>query len=313
MTKNKKFNELLDQYTQTVLFEDLIDEASQEQVIDHFYDRYCTDNNKFLLYFTRNLRRVADQYNNLVRIETIKFDPMVTKYLEEETKRRLSKLTNGTDRTNEETSGSLQNSGIITVKTDNETTDNITTTGSLDGTDTTNTHTVVDEDTSNSTTDTIRTRDLQSNMPHSNVSSSTTGGLMANVNWRYASGMVDHGEDNTHVTTGGRDVDTTDNIGVVRSEDTENTSEGSTVLDGTQITTRGDGQTTSGSKTTSKTKNGDENTNDDTQKIYTGREGSPQELLDKARTYLRKSNAIEWLFDELEICFMPDLLYGEEW
>lgn len=308
----KTLEELLTIYTQQELFNDLIDEASQEQVIDHFYYRHCTDDERFKKYFTRNLNRIADQYNNILRIETINFDPLVTKYLEQQDEKKRRKTTGLTGEVTESYRDTTSLEDTTTVKTDNETTDSVTI----------NTDTEHNESFSNSghhntddtytNTDDIRTRDLVSNTPHSNVSSATSMNLMANVNWAYASGMTDHGEDNSHGHTGNTEGTTTESGTSGGTTDVDTTQSGSTVLDGTQLTTRNAGNTINGSKSKTDTKEGTEQDNETLQKIYTGREGSPQDLLDKARTYLRKSNAIEWLFDELEICFMPDLLYGED-
>lgn len=45
---------------------------------------------------------------------------------------------------------------------------------------------------------------------------------------------------------------------------------------------------------------------------YSGRHESPQELLDKAWTYIMRANAFKWLCQQLETCFLAELDYEED-
>lgn len=313
MKTTKTFNELIAEHGRQALFLGLIDQASEDAVVDFFGDRHVTDDNKAVLYFTRNLKRYADQYNNLLRIETIKFDPLVTKYLEEQDKYKTDNARTKTDSAKDSTTQTRLNNGTVTVKTDSTTTDDATTASTLSGTDTQNNTNVVDRDTTGSATDTIRTRDLHSDTPHSDVSSVTTGGLMNSVNWKYASGLDDHGEDSTHSTNGTEDVTTTDNGTTTTSQTGSGSVNDEVVVDGTQVTTKADGYTLTDTKEKTGSTGETDKKNEEKTKRLTGRDGSPQELLDKARNYIKGTLAMDTLLGELEICFMPDLLYGEEW
>lgn len=310
----KQFNEILTEYGTQTVYAGIVDQATQDELTDQFYYRYVTDNDKFIRFFTRNLRRVADRYNNLVRIETIKFDPMVTRYFEEQDKidKEITHAKSDTEAGNN--GQTTTNGGTITVKIDSQTDGTANSEGSAQNSYTNTNTNVVDSDNSTTTTDTVRTRDLVSNTPHSNVSSATTGGLMSPISWQYASGLTDHGEDNTHATTGEVDTTTTDNGSGSASDTTTSETTTQNIIDGTEVTTRADTVTISGNN--SKTKETEESSTEkaNNTKRYTGREGqSPQELLEKARSYIKGSSAFEWLVNELSICFMDNALYGEEW
>lgn len=310
----KQFNEILAEYGAQTVYADIVDQATQSELTDQFYYRYVTDNEKFIRFFTRNLRRVADRYNNLVRIETVRFDPMVTRYFEEQDKTDITRTHTKEDTESGNNGQTTTNGGTITVKIDSQADGTANSEGTASNTYSNTNTNVVDSDNSTNTTDTIRTRDLISNTPHSNVSSATTGGLMDPISWTYASGLTDHGEDSTHATTGEVDTTTTDNGSGSASDTTTSETTTQNIIDGTEVTTRNDSVTISG--TNSKTKESEETSTEkgNNTKRYTGREGqSPQELLEKARTYIKGSSAFEWLVDELSICFIDNALYGEEW
>ena len=309
----KQFNEILDEYGSQTVYANIVDQATQDELTDIFYYRYVNDNDKFIRFFTRNLRRVADRYNNLVRIETIRFDPMVTRYFEEQDKVDTTRTHSKTDSETGTNGQTTTNGGTITVKIDSQADGTANANGTVTNSYTNSNTNVVDSDSTETNTDTIRTRDLQSSTPHSNVSSATTGGLMSPVNWRYATGLQDHGEDNSHSKTGTVDTTTTDSGTGSASDTSTQATTTQNIIDGTEVTTRADSVQVSGN--TSKTKTGEETITDkgSNTKRYTGREGqSPQELLEKARTYIRGASAFEWLVDELSICFIDNAFYGEE-
>lgn len=58
-------------------------------------------------------------------------------------------------------------------------------------------------------------------------------------------------------------------------------------------------------------RNIDSNSASEHRERYSGRRESPQELLDKARAYILKSNSLTWLFDQLETCFFKVFAVGE--
>lgn len=53
-------------------------------VNDRFEFREICDDDKMYKFFTRTINTVRDRYNEMVRMETIKFDPMVSRYFEQE-------------------------------------------------------------------------------------------------------------------------------------------------------------------------------------------------------------------------------------
>lgn len=53
-------------------------------LIDYFYYREICDDVRMERYFNRTLNIVRDRYKNLLRVETIEFDPLVSKYFEAE-------------------------------------------------------------------------------------------------------------------------------------------------------------------------------------------------------------------------------------
>ena len=310
----KQFNEILTEYGTNIVYGgNIVDQATQNEITDYFYYRYVNDNERFVRYFTRNLNRLKDRYNNLVRIETTRFDPMVTRYFEEQDKVNTTKTHTKVDTETGTNGQTTTNGGTVTVKIDSQTDGTANATGTGTSSYTQSNTNVVDSETSDSGSNTIRTRDLHSNMPHSNVSAATTGGLMANVNWRYASDMTDHGEDSTNSKTSETDATTTDSGTGSSTDSSTNNTTTQNILDGTEVTTRNDNVTIAG--TLNRTKNGTDTITDQVTntKRYTGREGqSPQELLEKARSYIRGSSAFEWLVDELSICFIDNQMYGEE-
>lgn len=61
-----------------------LDEATISLIEDRFYFREICDDEKMTRFFQRTLDTVRDRYRQILRIETIKFDPLVSKYFEGE-------------------------------------------------------------------------------------------------------------------------------------------------------------------------------------------------------------------------------------
>ena len=68
-----------------------LDEATIQMIEDRFYYREICDDDKMERFFQRTLDTVRDRYRSILRIETIKFDPLVSRYFEGEF------TTNGTE------------------------------------------------------------------------------------------------------------------------------------------------------------------------------------------------------------------------
>ena len=102
-----------------------LDQATVDMLIDYFYDREICDDDRMDRYFNRTLNICRDRYKNLLRVETIEFDPLVSKYFEAE---YTTKRDGNTNRTKNVT-GTIQHK----LGEQNITVDNSTTTNRLDG------------------------------------------------------------------------------------------------------------------------------------------------------------------------------------
>ena len=61
-----------------------LDEATVNLLIDRFYWREICDDERMERYWNRTLANVRNRYKDILRVETIKFDPLVSKYFEGE-------------------------------------------------------------------------------------------------------------------------------------------------------------------------------------------------------------------------------------
>lgn len=310
---NKTFKTIIDETAPSYVFNNIVDDATQQELIDYFYFRYVCDDEKFVHFFQRNLNQYVKQYNNYLRVENITFDPMVTRYLErqvintESKDGSTSKSVSGNDTKN------TTNGGTITTVVDND--------GTLSGTDnntTSNTYSnksTVDEDGTNGNTRTgnNRSRDLLSVFPQANVSSATSGSLDDPVSYAYATQMTDHkgNETVTDAGTNTRDVTTSESG---QGSGTNNTTISQTTTnDTTSTTTRND--TVGQVNNISRTESGNENStlHGDMKERLTGRENyDAATLLSHARDYIRETNAFMFLVSKLEKCFIGNMRYGEE-
>lgn len=310
---NKTFKTIIDEQSESAVFNNIVDEATQQELIDYFYFRYVCDDEKFTHFFQRNLNQYVKQYNDYLRVQNITFDPMVTRYLERQI------LTTNTVSGSRTTSGTengtkgITNGGTITTVVDND--------GTLSGTDnntTSNSYSnssTVDEDGTNGNTRTSsnRVRDLLSVFPQANVSAATSGSLDDPVTYAYATQMTDH-KDSSTITDAGtntRDVSTSESG---QGSGTNNTTINQTTTnDTTSTTTRND----TVDQTNNLTKSGSETTaneeNSDVKERLTGRENyDTATLLSHARDYIRETNAFMFLVSKLEKCFIGNMRYGEE-
>lgn len=310
---NKTFKTIIDETAPSYVFNNIVDDATQQELIDYFYFRYVCDDDKFVHFFQRNLNQYVKQYNNYLRVENITFDPMVTRYLERQiinTESKdgfTSKTLSGNDTKN------TTNGGTITTVVDNDGTlsgtDNNTTSNSYSNTST------VDEDGTNGNTRTgnNRSRDLLSVFPQANVSSATSGSLDDPVSYAYATQMTDHkgNETVTDAGTNTRDVSTSESG---EGSGTNNTTISQTTTnDTTSTTTRNDTveQVNNLSRTESSSVNG--TSRGDMKERLTGRENyDAATLLSHARDYIRETNAFMFLVSKLEKCFIGNMRYGEE-
>lgn len=292
----KQFNKLITDVGSSQVFNNIIDEATQQELIDYFYYRYlCDDDDKFIRYFQRNLKIYKNQYVQYLRIQNTTFDPMVSRYLErkyQDTYKRDDSSTEARQSTNNNeytSNNSTTNTGTIdddrTIKND-ETVDN------------------TQNITSNNTkTSNNKQTSIFSDMPQANVSG-YTGQDIDNVDMTYATTMtvaknnLSEQNEGTEGTTGNRTLDGTTTDKNTQTQD----------LAGTSNTTFTGNNTINGETTLNNTTEYDLTHKE----IYTGRDDTPQELLDNAREYIVRTNAFTWLVSQLDKCFMCNLRYGEE-
>lgn len=152
----KQFNKLIDEVGKDVVFNNILDEATELELIEYFYYRYlCDDDDKFLRYFKRNLKIYKNQYEQYLRIQNTTFDPMVARYLERKFVDKYNRLDNTTE------NGTRTNTS--TYDTDNESTAN--------------------------STSTDKSSNVFSDMPQANVSS-YTGQDIDDIDMTYATNMT---------------------------------------------------------------------------------------------------------------------------
>lgn len=310
----KTLNELITIKGEAAVFGDIVDQATQDELVDIFYDRYCNnDDDKFIRQFQRNLRLYNKQYVNMLRIENTQFDPMITRYLEREVVNRAAKTgvlnasENGIDAKH------TANGGNQKRKTDIIGTSN----GNVQNNETNNYNSQKNgshqDNNSEQDNATDRQRDILSVFPQANVSSQTSGSLDDAISYRYATQMTD--KQNKH----------NGNKNAQSNGSTSDRETGGNVLNGTSVRTNKD--ITDGTETIMNDFIEDVNKNRQLNKSaqeqvvndgkererFTGRENyDAGTLLTHAREYVASTNALLWLVDKMELCFIGNLRYGEE-
>lgn len=229
-----------------------LDEATIGAIEDWFGFRYVCDNKKFTRFFTREIALHKWQYEQMVRLESVDFDPMVSNYVERWVNRTGSDTHKGdstdtvdttVDTTNSGTTNGTSTPGVTETRTsehklgtsqttaDSSTeTPNLTTTaiGSSDGTgsDTNDTTTDVtgssDTTTTNKHTGSNNTSDkqLQGVLPDSTTYGN--GGMPASLQWQYADSQSEG------VHTGSDESTDNGSVGVTNSGKTTVNGSGST-------------------------------------------------------------------------------------
>lgn len=312
---NKTLNQVITDKTEAVVFSTILDEATQAEVKDQFLDRYvcCEDEDRFIRLFQRNMRRYVKQYNEYLRIENIEFDPMITRYLEREVVNKVNTTESGTISGSTTGTKLTTNGGNTTIKTDNEVTGNGHSNTQESGT-LNSTTSGAESGTSNENKNySDRTRDLLSVFPQANVQPATSGSLDDPVSYTYATQMNDKLSkgNSTDAITNSKNSNGSENS---RSSNTGNTTtSNSEVLDGTQTVTIATNTNIQNNSTDNKTTSATGTEDGKLRERFTGRENyDTATLLGHARDYVAQTNALRWLVDKLEICFIGNLRYGEE-
>lgn len=264
----KTFREILQEQTQAVVFGDTqIDEATQTAIVNWFQFRKVSDNDKFVAYFQRLLKANEEQYINYMRIQTVKFDPLVTQYME--------RLLNRDGSSSEKDKDTTVNTGNDTVNTSG--------TAKTNNSD----NSVTDSRGVDSTTQNGETGDKSMNAQLPQSSTGAGSGLPENLNWKYATQ-----QDERKGTS---------------KNNSKSESTGKTTNTGTSTGTASNKQTTKSDRTNQTVKNGERSGSNSevVKERMTGRSGEPtSELLKKAVSYITTTNGFFWLVDKLEAAFM---------
>lgn len=310
------------------LFEGLdIPQTVQDNLLEWFFDRQVCDNEKFVRYFRREIAMLQHQFNEYLRVETCEFDPMVGQYLEREL--RDKRLSEGVGETTSEGTNKAQNHGGATTTTTHGMT--TTTTNNLNDTVTSNntqTNDLMQRATGEATHggtvkvdggSTDDSSSLDGNTPDSATYGSAEGGVMPALNWEYTSGQQQsHSEGTNNSLTTNNLTDTTDtttkNTGTVTTTGGGSTKHegtvtvGNTGTDNVTVENNGGTDTTTNNQQNTTTKDSSEGL---TRERTTGRGEAPQDMLNRARNYILKTNAFAWFVDKLDKCFFQ--VYDSDW
>lgn len=316
-----------------------IDAATQQNILSWFFTRkvFTADVDDFIRKFKIKLFTVESQYLQYIRVESTQFDPMVQNYMERlvtgtttasTTTDVATKggITTTTDTETEEEVKANRDSNSTTTTADeavgtvNETREGSNTTVFLGNTDT------------DRKADTINTLAYTKNVSTDGTNKGLTGqlprsttygnGLPTTLNWALTSTQEEGRTDSSEDTTG-RDTNTID-----ATEKTELTTNDRTTLTIDETINRASTDDKTGRSTTKADETSDQNKDGkvhsvattenngtsattgestgeaETKERYSGRSQAPQDMLDRARNYILKTNAFTWLTTQLESVFM---------
>lgn len=272
------------------LYNDIeVDEATQQNIYDWFQYRELCDDERFYDYFRRDLNNCLYRYNEQVRVDLTKIDPMVSSYRE-----RLAKhagVTNTTGTSN----NTVSHTGTDTHTTTNAGTNTTETVNS--GKDSHHSERTPDLTNETANTGTQGQQQMGKQNPQSIAYANGASGMPETLDWQYSTtqGETRRTDDlkQTTTTTGTEETDGYTSYGHT-TKVTVTPSTTTTVTDNAGKT-----DVTKGEDASKQT-----NENED-REIWTGRDGlTPQEALDKMRQFLRGTNALDWLLNKLEDCFL---------
>lgn len=312
MTLPMTFEEFLNLHAD--FYEDTgVDKATQGLIHDFFCYRNIVDNDRFEIYFRRAIANALERYKNLLRLESIEFDPMVSNYVERyvitdstQTGNR-SKTGNATStRTGNDTHEGSESSKPSSTTT-TTVTGKTTTEGTTEQSQTSSSESGSQVDHDGKSTTKNKSRSLDGVLPDS---STYADGMPEALKWQFTSNQHEEGSDNdgteiskdvtaaTAKTTGtgsGTTNGTTD-----RSETTEVTQNGTDTHTSSMTINRKDNDTTD----TEETETDSTDRKDKVKERSTGRSEAPQDMIDRARDLFRKSSAFDFLKSKLEPCFL---------
>lgn len=314
-----------------------VDPGTQDLIELFFGNRYVCDDDNFTRYYKRTLLNSWDRYIDLLRIEKTEIDPLVADYFENELTHSGTNTGSKSGTVSETTTHGKTDTLThnVTVTEDNTITNDETDTRTLNLADS---HTRTDDlahgntrtdnlANSNTRTDNLTTttdsKQAGANAvnPQSLEYSGTTAGNLPSLDWQYMSNQEQTEGEGTEHQTGtvqnagtqtGTVTDQGTNTGTVTNAGT-NTGTDTLVKDGDKVedkekkTTGTETHALSGSDVVAgeNEETYADNTNRLDRERHTGRTGIlPQEALRKAKAYIEKSRAFDWLKDELEPCFI---------
>lgn len=310
----KQLHKIIEDKTSEVVFGDILDAATVEGLAEHFYYRYaCEYDEKFIFFLQRNMKELKRRYEDLLELESGTYDPLVI-----DLKNRSLEITNanGFEDTNTRTiNGLVRKLNNITKARTSSITGSNETSGTSAGTAnyssqdgntrTNNLH--------ESSSTEGKERQLHSDTPQANVSSSTVGDLDDPITWTYASDLRDgYNKDESETSNTGTVTDSGSSSGN-SSNSTTTSGETTTQQDGSE-----NGTEEHNGSITDETTITDEKTREATgsavhDETVSGRGGHLiSEILLEWERYIKDTDAFLWLCKNLERCFISNLLYGEE-
>lgn len=318
------------------LYDDIdIDDATKSNIFDWFQFREVCDDVRFSVYFRRELNINLHRYEELIRVDLTKIDPLVSTYRERQLKHTGSTKNSGEDTTETSHTGSFQRT-IKDSGTDNSTatrtpdlmttnTPGVETTQSTEygktmtrNGDQTDTPGVTETTTVDGQAD---VKQATKSMPQSISYQNSEAGQLPDFDWQYPSAQDQTSNKNKTTTTSSRQGsntlsynDITDKASGTDTVTTSYTGADKVEETGTDKTvsevTYGKTQTITDTpqeqkEITTSTKGTGQSIEGEDREIWTGRDGlTPQEALIKMREYIRGTNAFEWLRNNLEVCFL---------
>ena len=313
MSETKTIQELRQSYSREQIFEGL-DSATQLGLEKHFWYRHaCDSDEKFLFFLHRNIEEIRREYNKYLDLQTMEVDPLIVNL-----KNRTKELTgansltitdNGTVAHTIEVLNNLQKAETSSLHGQKTSSGDITEDSTFSNQNgNTRTNNLQSTHEANS-----KGRNLHSDTPQANVSPNTSSDLDAQILWNYASDIEDNytsenseDADTGTVTDAGTESGTGRNVSET-SGASETTQSASKTINDTGTKTTTESKTNNDSKTHTGSNSGSEEVEE------SGRSGHlVSEILGEWRKYITKTDAFLWLCDELEKCFMSNLLYGED-
>jgi hypothetical protein len=299
----------------------LIDEATISLIEDWFGFRILCDDDKFNVFYGRQLDLILPRYNKLVRLENTEFDALVNTYRERQVTGTGSEgETNTKEKTGSKTDEyeideSKTRTANLTVTTDETRirTPNLSSQETKNLTDVSATQGETVTDGTVGVTEHSDARAVNKQNPQSISYVNATAGEIPSLDWRYPSTQTQSDGDSTSQTDDDTTVTRDDTTTTTRTgtDTTLQTGTDTNDIDGTKTTTGTDKVDTTGTDTrnisTSDTEEGEKTktTSDLIREIWTGRDNlTPQEALKAAMMYVRTSSAFAWLKDQLEVCFL---------